>query len=138
MAVLRAHHKLSLKRELAVGALTQYQLADKYGVTQPAISQFAAKYADDIQHIRENLEDEFAGIALAHKKNRLAHLGDQVELIDGLLDSDPAANDRAALLRAKQAALKDMANELGQLVVKIDTSSKLEVKVNGVNLEDLK
>lgn len=137
MTTLRAHHKLALKRELAEGAKTQMALAAEYGVTQQTISAFLAKYADDIKDIRENMENEFAGIALAHKKNRLAHLDSSVELIDTLLELNPEANDRASLLRAKQSALKDMANELGELVVKIDTSQKLNVQVNGVSLEDL-
>jgi hypothetical protein len=56
--------------------LTHEQLAEKYGRSLQAINQFSARNADEIRSAKQPLvasaDDEYAGIAIAKKLNRIA------------------------------------------------------------------
>ena len=111
--------RLELIRELAVGSATQTALADKYGVSQPSVSEFAKRHARAIDEVRRNADDEYAGIAYARKANRVAEYADQIAYCRSLLD-DPDKQAKvnvgtAEILRTAQQALHHISEELGQL-----------------------
>ena len=130
---IRGHQKLSLMRDLAEGNFTHIQLAEKYDRSVSAISNFSSRNRDKIQAIRENPDDEFAGLWIAQKAQRLRVYADQVERLE--------ESDDPKLLARVQTALRSVAEELGQLpnksTVAIETP-KLQVQIEGISDEDLK
>ena len=111
--------RLALIRQLAEGTKTQTELAAEHGVTQPSISQFAAKYAQRVQAVRADLDNEYAGISYADTKNRVEMLAGQIDFVAELLD-DPERQAKvnvgtAELVRAAQQAAHAISEELGQL-----------------------
>lgn len=106
----RGHIRLKLLRELALGEKNQVQLASEYGVGQSAISMFATRYSDQIEEIRGKLDDEFAGLWIAQKANRLAAYQQDVDDVDS--DED---KNTAEWRRIKHNAVKSVAEELGQI-----------------------
>lgn len=137
----RGHRKHALLRDVAEAKLTQYEIAAKYGVSQPRISQMASHptNAAIIAEIRANLDDEFAGIWIAQKKNRINEYRQMAEDIDTAL-SEMAVPD-ATLLRVRQTALRNVAEELAQLPNRV-TVQNVDKRVNysfdGVDPEDLR
>lgn len=131
-------HKLSpghivnkLCRELAVAEKTQAQLSEEYGVSQSAVSQFKTRHRDRIDAIRGKLDDEFAGLWIANKANRIAEYQADVEFI--------GATTKAELLRVKAVILKAVSEELGQLParVNVNVSTPVTYVVHGINPDDL-
>jgi predicted transcriptional regulator len=121
--------KLKLIRELALTGRTQVDLAEEFEVSQPTISYFASKHAAEIAEIRANAEDDFAGLWIAKKKNRLAEYQKDVDEVNEL-PPDPA------LKRIKHNALKSVAEELGALKTNVDAT--ITYKVEGVDTEKLR
>lgn len=146
--------RIHLIRALAVGAKSQEELAQQHEVTQGAISHFAKRHAEEIAHVAANLEDEYAGLWIADSKERLTRYMDDVEKIDAIhtrhfewfeesngLDEEamplPVPLD-AALLGAKQRALKAAAEERGQLApTRFDVAQTVRYEVAGVDPEEL-
>lgn len=131
-------HKLSpghivnkLCRELAVAEKPQVQLSEEYGVSQSAISQFKARHKDRIEAIRNKLDDEFAGLWIAEKANRIAEYQADVEFI--------GATTKADLLRVKATILKAVSEELGQLPARVNVTvtNPVTYVVKGVDPDDL-
>lgn len=139
MAILRGHIALQLIRELAIGTLTQDELADKYEVTQPAISLFNKRNAEAIAQVKANLDDEFAGMWIAQKQNRVKVYQDDVERIAEQQETGVPQPLLIGLLRLKQAALKSVAEELGQLPGRVHISVQGDAKysVEGVDVKDI-
>lgn len=109
--------KLKLIRELALTNKTQDQLAEEYGVVQSSISEFKTRNADAINAIREDAADEFAGIWIADKANRVMAYKEQVDyLVDRM--AREVEDDPHSALRVAQSALKSAAEEMGQLTVR--------------------
>lgn len=135
--VLRGHVGLRVKRQLAEGKLTHQEIAEELELDRSTISFFAKKHRAEIEEIRADIENEFAGLWVAKKAARIAEYTEVIEKIDVLLEMDPSANDRSALLGRKQQALKSIAEELGQLTARHEVSAKVNYKVNGVSAEDL-
>lgn len=132
-----------LIRALATAEHSQRELAQRYGVTQQAVSLFAARHAERIAQVAEKLDDEFAGLWVANKGNRLAVLEHQVdEVLDIMSDPDRAARSgvqAAEMMRVVQTGLKQIAEELGQLPgrVSVTHSGSLSVQLNGVDVAAL-
>lgn len=123
-------------RSLAEGTTTQAALAKKYGVTPMAITQFKHRHANQIEEIRQNLEDEMAGLWIAKKFNRIAEYQEDLEDIN----ENPERYNSPEFRRIKTNVLKAVAEELGQLPAKMTRQELAEVVryvVNGVNPEDL-
>lgn len=146
----RGHVKFRLIRALADGSKTQSQLARDFGVVSSAITQFKQAHRAEIEAVRADLNNEFAGLVLANKANRLAELEADIEAIgDGRIrvtiegeDGREITSEKVdpALLRAKHAALKAIAEELGQLPSKLNVSVDpvtVRYEVSGVPDEDL-
>lgn len=137
--------RIALIYDLAVGELSMRALAKKYSVALGAISDFKKRHADEIEHQRQHLADKFALLWIAQKEARLAEYQDEavmmteladrvisgqgvivgVEGADGrnVLDPDEledgpvtdASGSVARLMRARDRALRSVAEELGQL-----------------------
>jgi len=71
---LKGYTAQRLMRELAVSGKLQSTLAKEYNVTQGAISIFKIKHSQEIKRISENAADEYAGLWIASKLNRLAEM----------------------------------------------------------------
>jgi len=128
----RAWVKTELIRELAAEKISQTNLAKRYGVGQSAIAEFKRRHLADINRLKDSLNDEWAGLWIADKRNRIAELQ---SLAESLIDMQPTA--RTAEVVAK--LLRDAAEELGDITNK----NKVEMdvvryEINGVSLENLK
>lgn len=104
-----AHVQLALKREIAMGTPNKI-LADKYNLSPQGISAFGKRHSRAIDDIREHLDDDFAGLPLAQKRNRIAAYEDE---IDRLLSGKNANHHEWA--KARMIAYRNVAEELGQL-----------------------
>lgn len=141
----RPHVRLQLIRELAKGEATQRELGQRYGVTQPAIANFAKRHAARIDEVRGKLDDEFAGLWIAQKANRIEVLQGQVDDIAEMM-SDPEKAARAGvqaaeMFRTAQSALRAVSEELGQLparTVRHEGGVSVRYEVAGVDLEALR
>lgn len=127
--------KLRLIRELAAAEKTQAQLAIEYNVSEARVSQFKYENLDAISHAQANMLDEFAGILLADKKNRLAEYVSDVDEANER-DGDGWVDAR----RIKHNALRQIAEELGQIPNKTTMSheGKVEYVIEGIDLNSLK
>jgi hypothetical protein len=135
---------MKLIRALATGEKTRAELARERGVTATAISEFRKRHADAIAEVAANVADEYAGLWIAQKRERLAAYQQNAEIIaaeiealrDGRVivhggeaddddaelgdsDTDEPLNDVSGaigrLTRAYDRALRSVAEELGQL-----------------------
>lgn len=152
--------KRQVIRDLALSGMSQTQLAEKYGVSQPAISQFKTRNAEEIEAVRTAADQEFAGLLIAQKANRLAAYQD---LYDIALKPMPKISPSGKIVkewvtdedgnqvevivhevdvRAAAQMLKQAAEELGQLPNKVTLSGEVGVKTNytiaGIDPEALK
>jgi hypothetical protein len=139
-------------RELALGEFTQQALADKYGVTQGAIAQFKQRHADEIEAVRQNADDEFAGILIAQKAARLASLAEIHEQaltpMPKIAPSGKPARDADGnpVLevdgRLAAQVLKQAAEEMGQLPTRLQINGDMQTtttyRVEGVSPDDLR
>ncbi len=129
---LLPHQKLEMKRLLASGDMTRSNIARKYSVTPGYITQFADRYANEISEIKSHLEDQWAGLWIADKKNRIAAYMDEVERMN---ESQYANHHEWS--KARQSALRSVAEELGDLPPRQTTFVQSVVHiVEGVNIED--
>lgn len=123
-----------LRRELATGDLTRSQLARKFGVSTSYVSQFAKTYAREIEAVRARLDDEFAGLWIAQKAERLAAY--QAEYETSL---NHLRHDHFEQIRTRVQILHLVAEELGQLPPKASVTVVPVVHiVESINLELLK
>jgi transcriptional regulator with XRE-family HTH domain len=142
--------KRQVIRDIALGTMSQSQLGEKYGVSQPAISQFAKRNAEEIEAVRAKADDEFAGLLIAQKQNRLAAYQDLYEIA---LKPQPKISPSGKLVkewitdedgnqvevivqevdvRAAAQMLKQAAEELGQLPNRLTLAGEVGVKTNYV------
>lgn len=134
---LAGRHKLKTMRMLAEG-LSQSEVARQMDVTPMAVTQFASRNRDAIEELRTHLDDEWAGIWIADKRQRVLTLQQVVEDMQDELDAMEFDGSPTEARRVIMAALKATAEELGQLVSKADLTQKQEVRytldVRGGNL----
>jgi predicted transcriptional regulator len=98
----------ALIRDLAIGNQTQTQLAAEFGVSQSAICEFKQRHEDEIIEVTNDLANEYAGLRLAEKAERIATYTD---IIETALDTGETKN----AIRA----LRNIAEELGHLKLNI-------------------
>lgn len=106
----RPWERRQLCRELATGE-TQAALGRKYGVTRGAISAFAKRHASEIDAIKADLDNEFAGLWVAQKAARIAAM--QADLEMSLENEEYAAHYEQ--VRTRTQIHRAIAEELGQL-----------------------
>lgn len=129
----RPWNRRRLIHELARGERTQVALAEAYGVVQSAISAFQSRHLTEIQEVRADLENEFAGLWIASKRERIAVYQEDAEKLAEV--EDPEA------LRIKHNILKAVAEELGQLPSKMNISvgaKTITYVIDGVDMEALR
>lgn len=126
--------KLRLIRELAAAEKPNVQLAEEYNVSDERISQFKQENRDAIEHVRTHMADEFAGILLADKKNRLAEYVSDVDEAN-----ERGGSDWAEARRIKHNALRQIAEELGQIPNKTSMAveGKVEYVIEGIDISKL-
>lgn len=129
---LRGHVLLDLLHDLAVGTLTQRELATKYDRHLTQINGLAKNHADQIQAIRDAGMDRLAGLWSADKSRRVAEYQDGVERLTA---PDGEAVDPATE-RVRQAGLRAIAEELGQLTQVVQATHTV-YRVDGVDPTDL-
>jgi hypothetical protein len=130
----RAWERRTLCRELALGEVTKAALGRKYGVTGQAISAFAKRYAAEIDAIRAQLDDEFAGLWIASKEARLAQYQDDYEASERHEKSE-----HFEWVRVRTQILHQVAEELGQMPPRAEvTVLPVEHIIIGVDMEALK
>jgi len=126
--------KLALVRALALGVATQEELGQQYGMSRSGIASFAQRHKREIEDVRENMDDPFAGLLLCRKENRLAAYINEIER----LDQHPNA-EHHLWSAARQMALHHIAEELGQLPPRMTvTVQPVTHVIEGVAIEDLR
>lgn len=136
--VLRGPVKVRLIHDLALDAWTERLLAEQYGVSQPTVHEFKERHAYQIAAAREDIENHLAGLWIADKLNRLAELEDDVERINEVLESTKPA-DRPRLYLAKHRALRNAAEELGQLAPRaVSVGTTVRYEIVGVDMDQLR
>jgi hypothetical protein len=99
-----------LQRAIAAGEKKRAQIARDFGVSTSYVSQFAKRYAFEIDQIKAALDDQFAGLWIADKESRILAL--QAEYVRAA-NADKA--DHHEWIKARLQALHQAAEELGQL-----------------------
>ena len=123
-----------LCRELAAGELTRAQLARKYGINRSGITRFAQRHAREIDDIKANLDDEFAGLWIASKAARIA-----AYQADAERSEDGGYGSHYEQIRTRLQIYRAVAEELGQLPGRTTVTVVPVVHVvEGVDLEALK
>lgn len=120
----RAYARRRLIIELAKGEKTERQLAAIYECAPSAINQFKQRHLAAITETSENLGNEFAGLWIAQKLDRLAEL-------EALFEDGISARDR----ETKAMLLRHAAEELGQIPNKttVDVTAEVKVKIEGLD-----
>lgn len=149
--------------KLARSEGTNAALADALGVVPSAIQAFKNRHADDIAAERERLAEQITGLWIADKLARLAEHQQDVEDINGVIETkldaatptpwnplEPendgkatpsAVDDLPAWLRVKTAILHAAAEELGQLPQRVNVQvggSLVTYKIEGVDMAELR
>lgn len=112
--------KHRLIRDFALGEKTGVELARQYGVSSTAISQFKKRHALEIEEVRNNLADEYAGVWVAQKLDRIREYQAAAEKM--------AAGSSPRNAEVLVNILKAVAEELGQL------PARTQVQVNTANV----
>lgn len=121
-----------LIRELALGEKRNMDLAAEYGVSSTSITNFKNRYAFEIEEVRNNLADEYAGLWVARKKERIAELQAAAEKM--------AKNESPRNAEVLVTILKAAAEELGQLPARTQVNISNEIttyEIVGINPDDI-
>ncbi len=108
----------ALCRMLAEGRMPQAEMATRMGVTPGAITQFKQRHAEKIAAIAADVENEFAGIAIAQKQNRLAVYEQE------LAKAIEAGADKHIVARL----LRQIAEEMGHLPSRVQLSGQVGIQ----------
>lgn len=138
----RGYVKLEVMRLLAAGELSQTQIAEKYGVSPAAMTQFKQRNAEGIEEIRvamvRGVGDELAGLWIAKKANRISEYQNQ---IDRIAEKAEAADWKISSewIKTAQTAIRSVAEELGDLAKsQVTVNGTVHYTVEGVDPEALK
>ena len=124
----RPGRRRKLQLEMARGEKTMRDLAREYGVDIHAITKFRDRHEDTISAMRADIENEFAGLWIAQKAERLS------EMIELYADA-VSPRDR----ETKLSVLRHAAEELGQIPNKttIDMTVAAKVELVGIDTDEL-
>ena len=124
-----------LIRELATSDDRQADIAERYGVCRESVNLFKARHAAEIEAVRADHLDEFSGLLIAEKQNRLS-------VYEQLLLEAIDRGERQVAVRI----LRNVAEELGHLPSRMQISGAVDVHTTytvtgesgqSVNLKDL-
>jgi len=124
--------KHRLIREIALGDRTGKELAEQYGVSQNSMSSFKKRYALEIEEVRNNLADEYAGVWVANKLDRIREYQEAAEKM--------AAGKSPRNVEVLVSILKAVAEELGQLPARTQVNVSTETTVYeivGLDADDI-
>lgn len=124
--------KHRLIREIALGDKTGKELAEQYGVSQNSMSGFKKRYALEIEEVRNNLADEYAGVWVANKLDRIREYQEAAEKM--------AAGKSPRNVEVLVSILKAVAEELGQLPARTQVNVSTETTVYeivGLDADDI-
>ena len=107
---LRPWDVRQLIRDLAVAEVPRTVLADKFGVVPSYITKFAKQHAREIDDIKADLDDAFAGMWAANKEARIRAYQNDYEMA---LDAPNASHHE--WIGKRTAILRAVADELGQM-----------------------
>lgn len=130
---LKGYTAVRLIRDLAISGRSQKDLAQEYGVTQGAISHFGRNHKHEIEQVREDSANEYAGLWVAKKLNRLAELQRLFEELDEQPITPNSVNTMKSLMR-------DVAEELGDIPTKAGVNvniANVKYEVATIDLENL-
>lgn len=125
--------KAELVHELAMGEMTKSALAKRYGVTQPAITQFGKRNASLIEKRTNEIMNDYAdSLWIARKYDRLGVLQDTAEELLSL-DITPRTAETIARL------LREAAEELGDIpkTASIDVNTNAVFEIVGIDPANL-
>lgn len=124
--------KHRLIRDFALGEKTGRELAEQYGCSVTSISQFKKRYGAEIEEVRNNLADEYAGVWVAAKLDRIRQYQEAAEK----MASGSSPRNAEVLV----TILKAVAEELGQLPARTQVNVSTETTVYeivGVSVDDI-
>lgn len=121
-----------LIRDFALGEKTGAELAVQYGVSQTSISQFKKRHALEIEEVRNNLADEYAGVWVAQKIDRIREYQQAAEKM--------AAGSSPRNAEVLVSILKAVAEELGQLPARTQVNvanTNVTYEIVGIDPDDI-
>lgn len=121
-----------LIREIALGEKRNMDLAAEYGVSSTSISNFKNRYAMEIEEVRNNLADEYAGLWVAKKVQRINELQQAAEKM--------AVGTSPRNAEVLVTILKAAAEELGQLPARTQVNISNEIttyEIVGIDPDDI-
>lgn len=124
--------KHRLVRDFALGEKNQKELAQIYGVSQTSISQFKRRHALEIEEVRNNLADQYAGVWVAKKIERIREYQNAAEKM--------ASGDSARSQEVLVSILKAVAEELGDLPARTQvniSNENVTYEIVGVSVDDI-
>jgi hypothetical protein len=106
-------------RDLADGQSLRV-LERKYGIAHTTIVAFKQKHADEIAELQEAVADEMHGLWIADKRHRVAEYQQMYDDLEAtvntlLMHGTTLGPQDMAILKEKRSALRNVAEELGQL-----------------------
>lgn len=129
--------KYALIRELAEGALNQTELGEKYGISNARVSQINSEERERIEAMRADLDNEYAGIWIADKANRVRTYDALAERLTEALEDETDSQ----LVRQLVNVQKAVAEEMGQLPSRVTVNIEKPVVhhvIEGVDPGDVK
>ena len=124
--------KHRLIRDFALGERTGVELAVQYGCSNASISQFKKRHALEIEEVRNHLADEYAGVWVANKIDRIREYQEAAEKM-----ASGASPRNAEVL---VSILKAVAEELGQLPARTQVNVSQEnvtYEIVGISPDDI-
>jgi hypothetical protein len=124
--------KHRLIRDFALAEKTQKELAAQYGVSETSISAFKRRHAFEIEEVRNNLADEYAGVWVAQKMERIREYQNAAEK---MADGSSPRNQEVLV-----SILKAVAEELGQLPARTQvnvSNQQVTYEIVGIDADDI-
>lgn len=153
--------KREIIRLLAAGELSQAEIARRYDVRPQSITDFIERNREEIAALKADMDNEFAGILIANKANRLGAYQELYETAttpapklapngkvvqDIIVDPETGETSVGTVMevdvRAAAQVLKQAAEEMGQLPTRLQVQGGLDVtttyRIEGVDPEAMK
>lgn len=124
--------KHRLIRDFALGEKSGRELAEIYGCSVTSISAFKRRYALEIEEVRNNLADQYAGMWVAKKIERIR---EYQEAAEKMAKGESARNQEVLV-----SILKAVAEELGDLPARTQVNVSTEhtvYQVIGISEDDI-
>lgn len=124
--------KHRLIRDFALGEKTGQELAAIYGCSTTSISQFKKRHALEIEEVRNNLADQYAGVWVAKKLERIREYQNAAEKM--------ASGDSARNQEVLVSILKAVAEELGDLPARTQvniSNENVTYEIVGLSVDDI-